>query len=480
MWFDPFVASFADDPYPAYRRLRDQTPVYISPTSSGDLYVLSRHEDVHSALNDWARFSSVSPDCSPSATHGNQLIQTDPPYHDRLRALVKQPFSPRRIKGLTETVRTAAASLVRRVPETDTLDIAAEFAWPLTVKIASDLVGVPEADRASVLSWYIDYRYSGEPSSAAGSLLCYREYFDDLASRRLARPETDLVSELMQAHQLGLISRGDAVVMAIDLFEGAIDVPANLLGNAVVALVDRADQRALLSRDDLDPTSLRVAVEELARFDAPIQHLPRCTSEPIRIHDTEIPAGSLVRLLLGSANRDERQHHDPDRLDLTRPPVRNVAFGAGVHFCIGAPLARLVTTVAIPELLSAIPDYRLALPVVRPRGDDSMRAILNLRIEPMLVHRRRSAARQHEPPDDAAMPAATTAHTESLRVVVDLIRCEGHGQCVLAAPEVFRLDAGLGVGLIAPIPECFVRDIERAAILCPTQAISVQDIARQG
>jgi cytochrome P450 len=184
----------------------------------------------------------------------------------------------------------------------------------------------------------------------------------------------------MRSVAAGDLEPAEATLLCKELFEGGVDVPANLIANAIVALVQRPEQRALLADDSADEARLRDAVEELARYDCPIQYLPRRTTAEFARHDTVIPAGASVLLMLGSANRDERRFSAPDVLDVTRPSLRNVAFGAGIHFCIGAPLARLETRLAVPALLRALGDLVLDGPAVRPTGSVLMRAFLNLRV----------------------------------------------------------------------------------------------------
>ena len=159
-----------------------------------------------------------------------------------------------------------------------------------------------------------------------------------------------------------------------------MDVPANLMANAVLALADHPDQRAYLVDRRTEMAQIRLGVEELARFDCPIQSLPRIATTSVTRHDVLIPRGATVLLLLGAANRDERRFSNPDTLDVASPRRRNLAFGAGIHFCVGAPLARLEASLALPALFSAIPDYEVIPPVERPRGDPVMRALLSLEV----------------------------------------------------------------------------------------------------
>lgn len=461
----PLAASLRDDPYTLYRMLRDEFPAYCDTSLGVPIWLLSRHDDVSEALADWQTYSSVqgtgahaNPFAARNREGGVQMIESDPPLHDRLRDTAKARFSPRGVRELEELIRATATDLLADARRSVTFDVARDFAWPLNLRVAGEVIGIPEDDRTSVLGWYQDVIYSGSHERGMRAAIAYGDYFSALATERESDPRDDLISDLMRIAGEGLMQRADAVLLSMDLFEGCVDVPANLTGNGVHALASHPEQRAVLTDPMLDSAARRIAIEELARFDTPIQYLPRVTTRDVDIHGTTIPAGSRVRLVLAAANRDERHHADPDRLDLRRPPVRSVAFGVGVHFCIGAPLARLGVGIALPMALQAFPDYTLPAVCERPQGADIMRAFLTLPI-----------STGHPPPVDTAPPPA-------LRVVVDAERCEGHGQCVLAAPTVFDLDDELNLTYEAQVPAELIADVRRAAQLCPMQAIRlIQD-----
>jgi cytochrome P450 len=386
---DPTTTCSEADPYPLYRRLRDDHPVYRHDDGERPLWVLSRFEDVDLALKDWHTFSNVnsmsdmrSAPGARGATRGEQLITTDPPFHDDLRRVVKEYFAPREIGSLESRIQDQAATALGRLAVQDeaTVDVARDFAWPLTLAIISDILGIPEGDRSTLLSWYQTLEYSDVAERLDEELAAYNHYFDELTSRQLADPRDGLISKLMVAVAEGELARPDGLMLCKDLFEGGVDVPANLIANSVLALADHPDQGTYLTEGPTNSVRVRLAVEELARYDPPIQYIPRIATTAISRHGVVIPEGATVLLALGSANRDERRFADPDTLDIARPATRNVAFGAGVHFCIGAPLARLVARVALPQLLTVLGDYDVVNPALRPSGSSVMRGFLSLEV----------------------------------------------------------------------------------------------------
>jgi cytochrome P450 len=350
------------------------------------VWILSRYDDVSAALADWRTFSSVASmadlRAAPGArsADGEQLITTDPPSHDALRGVVREYFSPKRIQAMEAEITREAVTRAARLRSPTSVDVAREFAWPFALAIISDMLGIPAEHRSTVLSWYLDLEYRPLADDAADKLANYTDFFRELAEARLSDPRDDLMSELMRAVTRGEIARPDAVMLCKDLFEGGVDVPANVLANSMLALAEHPDQRRYLLDGQSDTARLRLGVEELARYDPPIQRIPRITTTSVTIHDTLIPKDATVLLLLGSANHDERRFADPETLNVARPATRNVAFGAGVHFCIGAPLARLEARIALVELLTALPEYEVMTPVQRPRASHVMRALLNLEV----------------------------------------------------------------------------------------------------
>lgn len=404
-WFDPFSAASLDDPYPLYRRLRDESPVYHYGVDGKEIWVLSRFDDVRAAFDDRDTFSSRSTirqdfgahllEAEPQLEGGQTMLRTDPPDHENLRRAVKTAFSPKMVKRLAGKIQATAESLVEQMPSSGSVDLAKSFTWALTLPIISDMLDIPEQDRSLVYSWYQDKYYpesfqdkyhpgSYQDKFPPGAVDVVRpagakltDYMSDMASDRLSHPREDLMSELMKLCANGTLSRASAILLWRDLFEGGIDAPAGLMGNALLGLAKHPDQHAVIVAQRDDTAAMKLAVEEFARYDAPVQTSSRITAREVEVRGEQIPAGSSIMLLHGSANHDDRRYPNPDKLDVTRPAARHLAYGSGIHFCIGAPLARLETQIALPVLLSALEEYEVVAPIERP-PDFAMRSILSL------------------------------------------------------------------------------------------------------
>lgn len=388
MWFDPFSVSSLDDPYPLYRRLRDEHPVYHYHVDGKGVWVLSRYDDVSVAFTDqhtFANMSHIRPNFDARwamrARHldgGRPMVRTDPPDHETLRRAVKTAFSPKTVQHLASKIQTTALTLVDELPSSGRVDLAESFTWALTLPIISDVLGIPERDRSLLFTWYQESEYSESIDVAESAAARFHDYVSDIAADRLSHPREDLMSELMTLCREGSLSKANAILLWRDLFEGGVDAPANLMGNALLGLAKHPDQHALIVAQRDDSAAMKLAVEEFVRYDAPIQSSSRSTTREVELHGERIPDGASILLLFGSANHDERRFPNPDTLDVTRSAGRNLGFGSGIHFCLGAPLTRLEAQIALPVLLSAIQEYEVVGPIERPRTDFVMRAILSL------------------------------------------------------------------------------------------------------
>ncbi|AVH24659.1 cytochrome P450 [Nocardia farcinica] len=364
-------------PYEAFRRLRETQPVLV--TRSGAL-VLSRYDDCAAALRNRSLgkadeslgfgLSEIPEELQRQAMHRfrRTMLFRNPPDHHRLRRLVADVFTPRHIDELRGRVVTQIRDLIDVIEDQGSADIISDLALPLPVNVIGDLLGVPVTDRAVAAPLVRALVASLEPSADAAALTaaCEAEdqlatYFTDLLAAKRAHPDDDLLSRLAVAHGDDVLDDDECVGTAILLFAAGFETTTNLIGNGVAALLAHPSQMDLLrARPDLASN----AVEELLRYDSPVQTNGRTVLEPTRVAGVDLDPGQVVLTLLGAANRDPDRFCDPDSLDITRTGTPPLSFGAGIHFCLGAPLARLEGAVLFPLLTARFPGLRL---VEQPR-----------------------------------------------------------------------------------------------------------------
>jgi cytochrome P450 len=384
--WDPLIQP--DDPYPAYRLLRDTAPVYHH--RGRDVWVLTRFDDIMAAAKDWETFSSSAGGTGNDVDDTYQLFlpagdlpAADPPLHTRLRGALRLAFSPSALKVRFEpAVRAKVHELIDAFIGSGRADFAFDFARPLPATTMFTWFGFPEEDHAELFATFGDMlqRTAGEralPAVALAGRDRIRAYVQDTARERRRAPRDDLMTFLTQAEAAGQLSADEVLGSSLLLFVAGITTTSGLISNSLLHLATFPDQRALISRD---PTICPIAVEELLRYDPPIQVLVRTTTRDVEVRDVVIPAGAQVLLVWASANRDETRWVDADRLDITRELLRNVAFGDGIHHCLGAPLARLEARIAFEELLQRIPTYAVSGPVVRVKTPTD-RALERLPVE---------------------------------------------------------------------------------------------------
>jgi cytochrome P450 len=369
--WDPLVP--VEDPYPIYRRLRDIAPVYQN--ADRDIWALSRFEDIHAAARDWETFSSEAGGTGNDADDTYQLFEpagdlaaVDPPLHTRLRGALRMAFSPSRIRTQFEDLaRLKANTLLDRFAEAGSADLAREFARPLPAQVIFSWLGFPDDDHEQLLGWFAGMldRVRGQRALPPGALAArdhMRAYLEGAAADRRRSPKEDLLGFLVEAQADGQLTADEVIGSCMLLFMAGITTTYGLISNSLLHLATFPDQRELLR---LEPDRFPAGIEELLRFDAPIQTLVRTTTRDVDLHGTTIPAGSRVSLVWASANRDERRWPEPDRLDIRRDSQHHVSFGEGIHHCLGAPLARLEGRIALHEFLKRIPTYSVAGPVTR-------------------------------------------------------------------------------------------------------------------
>ena len=387
MPLDLYADEVRANPYPLLEELREAAPVHWVSQQGLESWIVTRYDEVRFVLGD-PRFIKA-PETVPEALRrfkaafGSQeesevrsLLATDPPDHTRLRRLVGKAFTPRRVDGLRRRAQQVTDGLLDAIDgdggdRTGVVDLVEGLTIPLPVTMIGELVGVPAEDRADFKKWsdallVVPRDEEGRRSRQAGAE-ALRAYFADLVAerRRTMRPELapdaqpDLVSALLTARdEGGRLSEQELLSMLMVVLTAGHETTGNLIGNSVLALFDWPDRRRRLQAD---PGLLRVAVEELLRFVGPVmQPTLRVASEDVEIGGVVIPAGSVVVCMLASANRDPRRFPAPDEFDVAREDNPHLGFGHGIHFCLGAPLARLEAEVALGTLLRRFPDFQLA------------------------------------------------------------------------------------------------------------------------
>ena len=370
VYWDPYDEALDDDPYPVWKRLRDEAPVYRNDTL--DFWALSRFDDIEMAHKDTATFSSargtVLERMGPESEGSGMMIFVDPPDHTELRALVSRAFTPRRVSAIEDRVRAICAELLDPHVRGTGFDYVQDFATQLPSRVISSLVGLPPEDQEPT-RLLVDGMFHIEPGvgmvndTSATAALELIVYLGDLVTRRAADPQDDLVSALVQAEVTDedgtrrRLTPDECTSFTLLLYTAGTETVAKLLGNAAVVLAGHPDQRAVLARE---AEAIPNAVEELLRFEPPSPVNGRWTARDVELHGVVIPKGSKVLLLTGSAGRDERAFADPDRFDIRRSMRHHLTFGYGIHFCIGAALARLEGRIALEETLRRFPEWAVA------------------------------------------------------------------------------------------------------------------------
>jgi cytochrome P450 len=373
--FNPFLPEVHKDPYPLYHQLRSEDPVH---RSSLGFWVLTRHADVLAVLRDprmsrdprrsermeLLRASAEVDELLSEEEAAPSMLFVDPPDHTRLRALVSKAFTPGAVERLRPRVEAIVSELLDRVAGAGRMDVVEDLAYPLPVTVICELFGVPEADRDRFRAWSRELVRLLDPLVAADALeralqarLALRGYLRDLIATRRAQPTGDLLSALIASEDQGSqLSESELVSMCVLLLVAGHETTVNLIANGTLALVRHPETRAGMEADAALPGS---AVEELLRYDSPVQFTSRHALADLEIGGRRVRAGETVIAVLGAANRDPAQFPDPDRLDLTRAPNRHIAFGGGIHFCLGAPLARVEARIAISAMLERLPGMEL-------------------------------------------------------------------------------------------------------------------------
>jgi len=391
--FNPRLPEFHANPYPFYHALREKDPVHQSPLG---FWVLTRYDDVVTSLRD-SRYGRdgfaplIEAVYGPETAEGNlprSMLIRDPPDHTRLRSLVNKAFTPRVIEGMRARIQMIVERLLDKVQDARSMDVIDDLAYPLPVTVICEMLGVPLDDHEAIRGWSSDIARSldaigllADPEIVARGVAARRnltDYFRRLLPERRKHPQADLLSLLIAVEEQGdKLNEGELLAMCLLLFIAGHETTVNLIGNGTLALLEHPDQMAKL-RDD--PVLIASAIEELLRYDSPVQWTARITNSDVEIGDRTVPSGSMVIAVIGAANRDPRHFQDPDRLDIVRADNRHVSFGFGIHFCLGAPLARVEGQIALGMLLRRMPDLALQAGATTDRRKSSaLRGLQTLR-----------------------------------------------------------------------------------------------------
>jgi cytochrome P450 len=382
----PLTMDFVQNPYPVYELLRQETPVREVRLPRGlKVWLVTGYEEARAALADPTLSKNAAdaqhlfdrhvPDRGQRAVFSEALtahmLNSDPPDHTRLRNLVTKAFTARTVQRMKPRVEEITTELLDQMAAgDDVVDLLAAFAFPLPVTVICELLGVPLADRHDFHAWTSALLSASGGQAARDAGLSMAGYLNTLVADKRANPRDDLLSGLIEATDEGdRLTETELVSMAFLLLVAGHETTVNLIGNGVFALLRNPDQLAALRAD---PDLMPGAIEEFLRFLSPVNMATfRFTTQPLRLGDVVIPEGEIISVALGSADRDEKRFEEPDRLDITRKAAGHLAFGHGIHYCLGAPLARLEGQIAIGGLIERFPDLALATEPERLTWRDS-------------------------------------------------------------------------------------------------------------
>ena len=376
--YDLTSSAFRENPYLAYEQLRQKDPVHRMRLV--EAWALTRYEDVQAVLVDHRRF--INGERNYDYMQYRTFLDLDPPDHTRLRTLVSKAFTPRAVRDLGPHIQGLVDELLDAVAGRDRIDLIGDFAFPLPVIVIAEMLGVPAEDREQFRAWSDDIALSVNPLLNPGQIRLVQqateelfEYFEGIIEQRLQSPQKDMISALLAAEEEGdRLTREELLSTLMLLLVAGNETTRNLIGNGMLALLKNPAQLQRL-RDN--PDLLDSAINELLRYDSPVQIDSRHTVDEVEIGGKRIPAGKRILALVGAANRDPDVFANADELDIGRSEVSHLSFGRGIHYCLGSPLAILEGRIAIANLLARFSSIRLASePVFRDqivlRGVDEL------------------------------------------------------------------------------------------------------------
>jgi cytochrome P450 len=390
--------AFFQNPYPVYHQLREQAPVYWC--EAWGAWVITRHDDVLEVMRDHKRFSSAGrvtyllrqlPESARQQVAALErhyemgLGHSDPPDHTRLRSLLNRDFTPRMVEARRARVTEVADGLIDGVLASGQMDIINDLAYPLPATIIAEMIGAPREDIALFREWAMAinslFEKGGRISetsaiTAQDNLHVMKDYITRLAEMRRSAPQDDLISRLATAeHESDRLTLVELVSTAVTFFVAGHETTTNLIGNGMLALLQHPTQLRHL-RDN--PSLISAAVEEILRYEPSVPRGWRIATQDVSLRGQVIPQGSLVFPILAAANRDPAHFPDPDRFDIQREGNKQIAFGYGIHFCLGAPLARIEGAVVLTTILKRLPEIQLATDALNWRHDIAIRSLDSL------------------------------------------------------------------------------------------------------
>lgn len=377
---DPIPQVVAEDPHDLYRELRENHPVYY--VEERDLWIVSRYEDIQQMVKDpetWTSQRGVTP--NEYQPDNPSLITIDPPHHTVMRHSVNRAFTPRRIDAMSGRIRAMARELIAGLPEKGEIDIFDRYTDPLPINVMGELLGVDPALRPMFKRCGDTIVYSGQHDQE--TIRKAEEeltgYLAETFALRRKEPRNDLISVLMTASEEGdALSEGDLLGLCFLLLVAGTETTTSALGNAILLLDQHSEARARLVAD---PSLIPAACEEILRYDSPVQGLSRVATRDVTLQGKEIPKGARVHMLYAAANRDPRVFDDADTFDITRSPNHHLAFSYGIHFCLGASLARIELQVGLSEFLAHAPNYRVKREALVRLPSDTNRGFASIPIE---------------------------------------------------------------------------------------------------
>ncbi|KAB8332510.1 cytochrome P450 [Scytonema tolypothrichoides VB-61278] len=379
---DLFSPAFKANPYPTYAHLRKNAPVYRAMQSNGQpVWVITRYDDVIAVMKDPRFVKDYRKVMSPEQfadqpidesilkiwnVLDRNMLSSDPPAHSRLRGLVSKGFTARRIEELRPRIQKIADELLDAVQDKGLMDLLTEYAFPLSITVISEMLGIPSTDHDKFRHWsnaIVEKADIMQPDLDAEALVVAAEFFEylrTLLNKRRMNPTSDLISALITAEEQGdKLDENELISMVYLLIIAGHETTVNLIGNGTLALLQHPDQLTLLKKD---PSLIKSAVEEFLRYNGSVETATiRYACEDVEIGGQVISKGDVVLVILVAANHDPKQFDDPEVLKITRKVNQHIAFGHGIHYCLGAPLARLEGEIAINTLLRRLPNLQLAV-----------------------------------------------------------------------------------------------------------------------